>query len=482
MGHGIEVLMQDLRRRTYSSDFFWSGLTVLSMVAAGGLIAAALLTRSPVLVVAGTVGLLGCSVILARPFIGILLFLALMYTRPELFAPKIADMRLPLVISVLTLFAWGIQVLIRKERFTWRPELAWVGLFGLTMLLSAVQVSSNATLVDCLLDAIRLTSLFLIVQQLVSTEGRAHAALQLLLAVTVVLALYAIHGWVTDTMVLNEHGTRRAIVSVGDFDDPNDLAATLVIPVPIALLLVMRARSTFGRIWGLAALGVLLVGIYLCNSRGGMLALGVALGVFLIHYLGWKKGCLLGALALAALLIFAPNRFSSESLDHDDSSLGRIEAWEAGLRMFQRNPLLGVGYDQFEQRHVIPAHNSLVHGLAESGLLNAIAWVGLNYWAILTLVRLQRSRSRDSEEPEGSGVWLGYPAAIQAGLLASLTAGVFLSHTFRPVPLIPVALAAALGGIAGAKAERNDWVHVLAVVGLTLVCIGIVYAVVVVVL
>jgi O-antigen ligase len=212
-----------------------------------------------------------------------------------------------------------------------------------------------------------------------------------------------------------------------------------------------------------------------------MLALCVALGVFLIYSLGWKKGCALGAVALAALLVFAPNRFSSDSLDHDDSSLGRIEAWEAGLQMFQRSPLLGVGYDQFEERHVIPAHNSLVHGLAESGLFNAIAWVGLNYWAILTLVRLRRSQNREGEEPAG-GVWPGYPAALQAGLLASLTAGVFLSHTFRPVPLIPVALAAALGGIAGLKGEKNDWVHALAVVGLTLVFIGMVYVVVAVVL
>ncbi|MGV3723460.1 MAG: O-antigen ligase family protein [Actinomycetota bacterium] len=473
--------MQDLRRRTYSSEFFWSGLAVLSMLAAAGLIAAALLTKSPVLVVAGTVGLLGCAVIIARPFIGILLFLTLMYTRPELFAPQVADMRLPLVISVLTLFAWGIRVLIKQERFIWRPELAWVGAFGLTMLVSAIQVPGNAAMVDCLLDMLRLTALVLILQQLVSTEGRAHAVLQLLLGVTVILALYAIHGWVTESAVLNEHGTKRAIVAVGDFDDPNDLSAALVIPVPIALLMLMRARSIFGRIWGLATLGALLVGIYLCNSRGGMLALGVALGVFLIYSLGWKKGCILGAVALAALLVFAPNRFSSDSLDHDDSSLGRIEAWDAGLQMFQRSPLLGVGYDQFEERHVIPAHNSLVHGLAESGLFNAIAWVGLNYWAILTLIRLRRSRALEDEEPE-RGVWLGYPAALQAGLLASLTAGFFLSHTFRPVPLIPVALAAALGGIAGLKGEKHDWVHALAVVGLTLVFIGMVYVVVAVVL
>jgi putative inorganic carbon (HCO3(-)) transporter len=474
--------MQNLGRRAYSSDLFWSGLGVLSMLGAAGLIAAALLTRSPVLVVAGTAALLGCAVIMARPVIGILLFLALMYTRPELFAPQVAAMRLPLLLSVLTLFAWAVQVLIRREKFTWRPELAWVGVFGLTMLLSSVQVPGNAALMEGLLDALRLVSLVFIMQQVLSTEKRAHAAIQLLLGVTVILALYGIHGWVTESAVLNEHGTKRAIVAVGDFDDPNDLAAALVIPLPIALLLLLRGRSFPGRAWGGVSLAVLLVGIYLCNSRGGMLALAVALGVFLVHTLGWKKGCLLGVTALAVLLLFAPNRFSPANLDQDDSAMGRVEAWQAGLRMFQRNPLLGVGYDQFEKRHPIPAHNSLVHGLAESGFFNAVAWVGLNYWAVLTLARLRRARGREEDGDRPNPIWAGYPAALQAGLLASLTAGMFLSHTFRPVPLIPVALAAALGGIAGLKSEKQDWLHVLAVVGLTLGLIGAVYAAVVVAL
>jgi len=470
--------MHDLGRRTLSTELFWTGLAVLSMFGAGGVIALALLKISPILVVAGILAVLGCSVVLFRPFLGILLFLTLMYWRPELYAPGVAEMRLPLLLSFLTLFAWLIQVVMKRETCIWRPELAWVGAFGVTMLLSAAQVPGGKTLVLCLLDASRLWLLVLILQQLLNSTQRASVALQLFLALTVIVSLYAIYGWVTETTVLNEHGVKRAIVAVGDFDDPNDLSAALVIPVPIALLLVMRARSIWGKLWGLTALGILVTAIYLCDSRGGMLALCVALGVFLVHQLGVKRGIMLGAVALVVLLAFGPQRFKTDSVQGDDSTLGRIQAWNAGLGMFRKSPLIGVGYDQFEKRHPIPAHNSLVHSLAECGLLNALCWVGMNYWALLTLWRLRKAEWVGKV----SGVWLGYPAALQAGLLASLTAGMFLSHSYRPIPLIPVAFAAALAGIAQLRGTKHDWVHVLGVGLLTLTLVGMIYVAVAVAL
>jgi O-antigen ligase len=470
--------MQDLGRRTVSSDAFWSTATVIGMVGAALLIAVSLVTGSQNVVVAGTLAVLACAVVIWRPYVGILLFLTLMYWRPELYAPGVAEMRLPLLLSVLALFAWLIQVMAKREKFTWRPELAWLIAFTSTMVISALQVPGAKTLGECILDVLRLGLLVLVLQQLLTTERRAHWALQLLLGLTVVVALYAIYGWVTGTTVLNEHGIKRAIVAVGDFDDPNDLSAALVIPLPIALLMLIRARSFLGKLWGLACLGVLVTGIYLCDSRGGMLALGVAVGVFLVYQLGWKRGLVLGIAALTVMTFFGPDRFKSDTLDHDDSTMGRIQAWDAGLSMFQHSPLIGVGYDQFEKRHPIPAHNTLVHALAECGILNALAWVGLNYWALLTLMRLHRAEYPGKTSP----VWRGYPAALCAGLMASLTAGMFLSHTYRPIPLIPIALAAALGGIAGQKSEKGDWAHVLLVAVLTVALIGVVYTAVVVML
>jgi O-antigen ligase len=468
--------VEAIRQRILSSEVFWTGIGLALMLGAGAVIAGGLLTMSTPIVVAGTFAALGCGIILVHPYLGVLLFLALLYGRPEQFVPQVAALRLPFLLALFTMFAWLVQVLIKRETFRWRTELGWMIALGLAMAISAYRAPDPNVLIVGLMDALRLAFLFVLLQQLLNTERRARLAIQVLLALTVLLALYAIRGWITGTSVLVEHGRLRAIVAVGDFDDPNDLSAALVIAVPVALLLLLRAKSFWARSWGGISLAILLGAIYLCNSRGGMLALGVAMGIFLVYQLGWTRGCLLGAAALALMVAFGPDRFDTSSLAGDDSALGRIQAWEAGLRMFTHNPLFGVGYEQFEERHPIPAHNSFVHGLGEGGLVTALAWVGLNYWAVLQLVRLRRQRNDEG----GSNGSRAYAAALQAGLLASLAAGMFLSHTYRPIPMIPVALASALGAVGAAQAGelRKDWPHYLAVLAITLAGVAVTWLVV----
>jgi putative inorganic carbon (HCO3(-)) transporter len=216
------------------------------------------------------------------------------------------------------------------------------------------------------------------------------------------------------------------------------------------------------------------------------LALLMALGVFVVHHLGWRKGAVLALLVVVAIACFGPDRFSAKSVEGDDSAMGRILAWQDGLSMFVKNPFMGVGYKQFQVHHGIPAHNSFVHAFGEGGLYTALTWVGVNYWAILTLVRIRRRRktlalpegAAPEEKPEDRK-WTDYTVALQAGLMASLTAGMFLSHTYRPFPVIPVALTAALAGfLLKGQPKKADWPHYLGVPAVVGVGIVVIYFIV----
>jgi putative inorganic carbon (hco3(-)) transporter len=465
--------MQQIGRRAAGSEFFWTGIALVVMLGACAVIAASLLTVSPTLVAAGVLAALACGLILYYPYVGIIVFLGLLFLRLDQFFPLIMKLRLPMLVSSFTLFAWLVQVVTKRATFRGRPELAWTAAFAATMVLSSYKVPGISNTVEAVLHGVKLWLMVLLLHQLLNSEQRASAAIKFLLFFTVCLSLSGVYGWLTGTTALNEHGTLRAQIGVGDFDDPNDLAAGLVIAVPIALLLLLRGESALTRLWGGLSLCALLAGIYLCNSRGGMLALGVGVGVFMIHHLGWTRGCLLGMVALALMFLFGPDRFSPDTMAGDDSSMGRIHAWEAGLRMFTHSPLIGVGYNQFEENHTIPAHNSFVHALAEAGFLNAMAWIGMNYWAILTLTRLRRRK-----EAAGSGESLtAYGAALQAAVLASLTAGMFLSHAYRAVPLVPVGLAIALGSLGGVRPRSRfgDLPHYLVVPLLTVGMVVLIY-------
>src|SRR3712207_6987755 len=63
----------------------------------------------------------------------------------------------------------------------------------------------------------------------------------------------------------------------------------------------------------------------------------------------------LGAVALCLMVVFGPDRFATQSFSQqgvveDESAMGRIHAWRAGLRMFEQHPVGGVGHMQFLDR------------------------------------------------------------------------------------------------------------------------------------
>ena len=476
--------MEYADRRLTDSNGFWGVLWVLGALAIMCGIAAGLVVGSPALVVAIALAVVGAGAILLRPYIGAILFLVILYARPEQFVPQLEVLRLPLLLATFTLFSWFLQVLRKEERFEWRTELGWMIAFAGAMLLSTFKVPSLDLTLQCFFDALRLVLLFILFQQLLNTPARAEFALRMVLALSVVLALIALYGYQTEAWVLKEHGMKRAIIPAGGFDDPNDLAAVLVLGVPLAMNLLLRARGFLAKTGGAVALSILCLTIFWCNSRGGMLALLMALGVFLVHHLGWTRGALLGVAVLSVVLFFGGDRFSAKSVEGDDSAMGRILAWQDGLNMMVQNPFMGIGYQQFKVRHGIPAHNSFVHAFGEGGFYTAVTWVGVNYWAILTLVRIRR-RKKEQEDPDSpvsepdQGKWTDYTVALQAGLMASLTAGMFLSHTYRPFPVIPVALTAALASFLLRKQPRaQDWPHYLAVPALVGVGLLIIYFIV----
>jgi putative inorganic carbon (hco3(-)) transporter len=450
--------MQTVNQRVLSSELFWSGLTFLLMLGSAAVVAAALLRFPAPLVGVSIVAILVGVVILVQPLVGILLFLGQVYTRVDQVFPVIATTRLPMLLCCFTIFAWIIQVILKRETVKWRIESSWVVLFCGTIVLSTMQVPSTGEVLDTAMDIGKLAIMFVLLSQLMNSPRRLNLGMQCLLGFTVLLSISATWGWLQGQGMMDQ-GTARAIVRVGLLDDPNDLAAALVLPIPIALYECLRGKTAVARLWGASCLGILLVGIYVCNSRGGMLALGVALGVFLVYQLGWTRGLMLGAAGLGLMLVFGPDRFAPETLSgSDDSAVGRLQAWAAGLRMVAEHPVLGVGRHQFSEYHAITAHNSFVLALGEGGLLNAFCWVGMNYWAVLTLVRVRQTQ----RNVQGGELWVARATVLQAGLLASLTAGMFLSQAYWQIPMIPLAFAAAMGGLGldGKRPRSADWLHV----------------------
>lgn len=193
--------------------------------------------------------------------------------------------------------------------------------------------------------------------------------------------------WVLAALTLVNFGAAEALAT-GQYrfaaggQDPNDVARFLDLGLPFAALLV---NSEAQRRWRWPALGYLplgLVAVALTASRGGFIALFVALsGCGLLLIRNHARGVLAGVLALpgvaGALWFLAPHE-TLERLATIPAQLSggdwnqRLNIWDAGWRAFVQSPWIGTGAGTFASAAGLnpldTAHNTLLSVAVGGGL------------------------------------------------------------------------------------------------------------------
>jgi hypothetical protein len=232
--------------------------------------------------------------------------------------------------------------------------------------------------------------------------------------------------------------TTPRIRALGFMHDPNDLAMGLI--VALGLIGGMWKPTTkLSDVLLAAAACVFVYGIYLTRSRGGAIALVVVLWRFTARRVGQMPAFLL-LVTLGAGVMALDFGGRSLSTELDESASDRIVAWTEGFEMLKEQPLLGVGYGGFVDRHTLTAHNSLVLCFAETGLIGCFLWVGL---LVITLLELQGVMSVHGDGPIDEFARHG-AEGLQLALVGFMTAAFFLSRTFAPTVYLVIGLSAAL--------------------------------------
>jgi O-antigen ligase len=216
-----------------------------------------------------------------------------------------------------------------------------------------------------------------------------------------------------DTLLLfaRQAGELRRFASAGA--DPNNLAMTLALALPMAWYLGMTHHRGLVR-WicrGYLPIGLLAIG--LTGSRGGMITSMVALLIVPLAMTNLSPGKMVGAIALLMLSGFLAVSYVPESVVERLSTTGtsvqslslggRSTLWKAGMNVFPDSPVLGHGTASY--RHAITpelginaqvAHNSYISVLVEEGvvgLLLFLAMLGSVFFATFRLPRLERRLS-----------------------------------------------------------------------------------------
>ncbi|MDP1833835.1 MAG: O-antigen ligase family protein [Candidatus Moranbacteria bacterium] len=175
------------------------------------------------------------------------------------------------------------------------------------------------------------------------------------------------------------------------FPDPHMFSFYLGLLVPLALGLILRQKR---RRWlAISAFSVIFLADILTFSRGGYL--GLAAGLVFMGILSWRRinrpskiavGVILG-LGLAVVAIPSPvsQRFISSFDLKEGSNQGRLAMWYKATDVIRENPLAGVGIGNYPlevkptatYRDPIYAHNTYLDIAVETGILNALVWIGI---------------------------------------------------------------------------------------------------------
>jgi O-antigen ligase len=219
----------------------------------------------------------------------------------------------------------------------------------------------------------------------------------------------------------------------GPFGNPNAFGLFLATGIALTAALWFQASRPLVR-RGLVATGaVLLVGLVLSFSRGGMLAVAagaVALVFARNRALGVAAVVVGVVLALIIYPAFVDWRLASQTgsasetarLTLADSDEGRLSGVLAGFSLLAASPIFGVGFGHYSLLTVslagttvpIGAHNWYMNVLAEQGL------VGIVIWLLLVVAVAQWLRTR-AAFPRSIGYAVGATFVIGCMFLEPLT-------------------------------------------------------------
>ena len=367
--------------------------------------------------------------ILLFPYVGVLLFLGLTYTRPQDYVQGIMGQPVILVLMGLTFGAWLIRILISRQREFFRAPQSF---FLLAFMSVAVLSCIGIWLVyakDYFIELSKVLLMYFLIVNLIDTRRKFGIALWVIFAGTIYISMlgifqnYGIAPGIAGTLTESDFGRVKGF---GIFDNPNYLAYGIAFMIPLALYACYYVRAWPVRLFSMVAISaIFLPCIYFTGSRGGLLctALTICFCVFQDRKLKVSiAGGLISIGVIFILLNTIPVLGTVETYHDDASAMGRVEAWRGGFSMLMASPLLGVGYAQFEENWVRDSHNSFVEVGSELGLIGLFVWIGLLYFSYKYLRSVAQNLAGTTERRD-----IMYAKSLKASLIAFVCGSFFAS-------------------------------------------------------
>jgi putative inorganic carbon (HCO3(-)) transporter len=384
----------------------------------------------------------------------LLAFLILLYANLPFVLPASEVFRPAMIIAV-----FGVLAVLRETLYGGRTfEFAFPEGALLIAFLGAAGLSCFGALwpqfaADGVITLLKMAVVYFVIVNSAITER----TLQGVMATMVVCGLFPALGTIRNYAQGNIVEGRTSWVGI--FANPNEVAYSLVILLPLAAYLI-SVRRGWTRIALIVISLVFIPAIYVTFSRGGLIGLAAVAILY-----SWRKRIVWLQLLMIALVVvgsLAASRFWSRDedfsqLNTDVSFQQRLATSQAGFDMFIDHPLLGVGLacsviawplyapPELYTRGALVTHNTIIQTLSETGILGFVPFmllIGVGLFHMRTL-------GRSPDKPIAS---MG--TAIEVGLWGLVVCGMSGGYVVTWFPYLLLGLAGAARRMARENAEE----------------------------
>jgi probable O-glycosylation ligase (exosortase A-associated) len=388
-----------------------------------------------------------CFFIIRNPYNGIYLFFLYTYFRPFELIPALGALRLTMLIEIVTLGAWLLRLMMRKENIKWSTfswyYLGFVGVIGVTVFTAEIYYFAYQTFLEMLVNFI----IFVIAINVVDSKARIRKLIWLFLVIHIYFSIKGIMNFVTGSHFVETAGQYTSgQVSGGYIGDENDFALAINMMIPFAFFGIFYFKKALKSISVVFTI-ILVLAVISSFSRGGLVGL-----VCLLFYciLSTKRKMLsfgIVASIVAAMIAFAPSSYWKEvETIGEGASKGtahaRIQFWKAAGRMFIDYPVIGVGANNagahmpvylIDDREPGNRWGQAIHGTfpqiaAELGTLGLFFYISMIIVAFKLLFRIKNQKTG-----EGGNNFSQYLAnSVIGSLIAYFACATFLSTAYYP--------------------------------------------------
>ncbi|MCC6832417.1 MAG: oligosaccharide flippase family protein [Thermoleophilia bacterium] len=448
-------------------------LALLVPILAAALVMGLAVGRNPLIAVGGLVAIAVVTLLLSDLTIGVVAFvliqpLALVIPAGEAVVAKGA--------GVILMVTWAVALRYRSSRGKYlgfvasNAPVVFLIVAFMGWLVASLLWSINTA---ASIDAIQRYALGFVLLGIVFTATFDRGA-----AIRVAGA-FSLSGGLSTLLglAMNRRGDEGRFI--GTFLDANEYAAFCVPSLLIAVALAASASTPLRRIAFLSTALLCGAGIVLSGSRGGIIAIGAALAVWIVFGGRWRVRVLVASIAVVFVLVGYIETAASPALRTrietvykgqqfgTSAGTGRADIWQVGLRVYRAHPAVGTGTGTFTDatpRYLAQAglvrrldfftetpkvaHNMYLHLLVEVGIVGLALFGGLLLACVAAAIRAAWLFRRT-----GDVTMELLSRTVAAGSVGLLVADFFISAQYQRVLWILMGICLALYGVARRQAS-----------------------------